>query len=140
MSDMIDWIQSYWFELGSLALQFAILAVVVSYGRKALRILSVPLATSHAVSQAQVELLQDLQKLSETRGSRPPAEPKAAAYGGVGRMLSPMPEAPAGGHAEPAISARREGISRWHALTAWLQTPMGNRPGPAWRRVTRQVS
>ena len=141
MSDMIDWIQSYWYELGNLALQFAILAVVVSYGRKALRILSVPLATSRAASQAQVELLQDLENLSETRGSRPAAEPKAAAYGGVGRMLSPIPEGPAGSQAEPAVLASREGISSWDALVAWLQAPMGNRPGPAWRRVIiRQVS
>ena len=139
VSDMIDWIQGHWYEIGSLALQFAILAVVVSYGRKALRILSVPLTTSRAASQAQVELLQDLQKLSETHGSRPPAEPKAAAYGGVGRMLSPMPAVPAGSHAEPAL-ARREGLSPWHSLAAWLQTPMGNRPAPAWRRVIRQVS
>jgi len=140
MSDMIDWIQSYWYELGNLALQFAILAVVVSYGRKALRILSVPLAASRAASQVQVELLQDLENLSETRGSRPAAEPKAAAYGGVGRMLSPIPEGPAGSQAEPALGLR-EGISSWHALVAWLQTPMGNRPGPAWRRVIiRQVS
>jgi hypothetical protein len=136
---MSDWIQSYWYEFGSLALQFAILAVVVSYGRKALRILSVPLAASRAASQAQVELLQDLQKLSEAPGSRPSAEPRAAAYGGVGRVLGPMPGAPAGSHAEPVL-ARREGLSPWHSLAAWLQTPMGNRPAPAWRRVIRQVS
>ncbi len=136
---MSDWIQSYWYELGSLALQFAILAVVVLYGCKALRILSVPLAASRAASQAQVELLQDLQNLSETHGSRPPAEPKAAAYGGVGRVLGPMPGATAGSHAEPVL-ARREGLSPWHSLATWLQTPMGNRPAPAWRRVIRQVS
>ena len=140
MSEMIDWIQSNWYELGNLAVQFAMLAVVVSYGRKALRILALPLATSRAASQAQVELLQDLQKRSETRGSRPPAEPESTAYGGVGRMLSPMPEAPAGSHAEPAVLARSEGISPWRALVAWLQAPMGNHPGPAWRRVSRQVS
>jgi hypothetical protein len=137
---MSDWIQGHWYEMGSLALQFAILAVVVSYGRKALRILSVPLAASRAASQAQVELLEDLQKLSETHGSRPAAEPKAAAYGGVGRVLGPMPAAPAGSDAEPAVLAHREQISPWDALAAWLQTPMGNRPAPAWRRIIRQVS
>ena len=131
MSDLIDWIQSYWYELGSLALQSAILAVVLLYGRKTLKIMSVPLATSRAVSQAQVELPQDLQNLSETRASQPAADPKPAAYGGVGRMLSPMPEAPAGSRAEPAVLARREDISPWHALIAWLKTPMGSRPGPA---------
>ena len=137
---MIDWIQSYWYELGNLAVQLAMLAVVVSYGRKALRILALPLATSRAASQAQVELLEDLEKLSETRDSRPPAEPEPAAYGGVGRMLSPMPEGRAASHAEGAVLAHSEGISPWDALVAWLQTPMGNRPGPAWRRISRQVS
>ena len=137
---MSDWIQGHWYEMGSLALQLAILAVVVSYGRKALRILSAPLAASPAASQAQVELLQDLQKLSETRDSRPPAEPRAAAYGGVGRVLGPMPGAPTGSDAEPAVLDRRKRISPWHALAVWLQTPMGNRPAPAWRRVIRQVS
>jgi len=133
MSSMIDWIQNNWYEFGNLAVQIAMLAVVVSYGRKALRILSVPLATSRAASQAQVELLQDLEKLSETRGSRPPAQPASGAYGGVGRMLSPMPEAPAPRHAEQAVLARTEGISPWRALVAWLQTPMGNAP-VTWRR------
>jgi hypothetical protein len=137
---MSDWIQGHWYELGSLALQLAILAVVVSYGRKALRILSAPLAASRAASQAQVELIQDLQKLSETHGSRLPAKPKAATYGGVGRVLGPMPEAPAGSPAEPAVFAGRENLPPWHALAAWLQTPMGNRPAPAWRRVIRQIS
>lgn len=143
MSDIIDLIQSYWFELGSLALQFAILAAVVSYGRKALRLLSVPLAATRAASQAQVELLQDLQDLSETRVSRPPAEPaepKAAVYGGVARVLSPMPEAPAESHAEPAVLASHNGHSPWHSLVAWLKTPMRNRPAPQRRRAIRQVS
>lgn len=143
MSDIIDLIQSYWFELGSLALQFAILAVVISYGRKALRLLSVPLAATRAASQAQVELLQDLQDLSETRVSRPPAEPaepKAPVYGGVARVLSPMPEAPAESHAEPAVSARRQGRSPWHALAMWLKAPMRNRPAPPQRHVIREIS
>lgn len=140
VTDMSDWIQGHWYEMGSLALQFAILAVVVSYGRRALRILSAPLGASRAASQAQVELLHDLQKLSETRDARPAAEPKAAAYGGVGRVLSLTPAAPAGNYGEPAVLAHREGVSPWHALAVWLQTPMFNRPAPAWRRVIRQVS
>lgn len=141
MSSISDWIQGYWYELASLALQFAILAAVVSYGRKALRLLSVPFAASRAASQAQVELLQDLQKLSETPAPPPPAEPKAeAAFGGVGRMLSPLPEAPAPNHDQPPAFAPHNGISPWRALIAWLQAPMGNHPEPAWRRVTRRVS
>ena len=115
------------------------LAVVVSYGRKALRILALPLTTSRAASQAQVELLEDLEKLTETRGPRAATEPKSPVYGGVGHVLSAMPEGPAASQAGPAVSVRRESTSSLRALAKWLQTPMGNRPGPAWRRVSRQV-
>jgi hypothetical protein len=138
MGDLSDWIQSRWYELGSLGLQVAILAVIVSYGRKALRILSVPLAASRAASQAQVELLEDLQKLSETRGSRPAGEP-AAAYGGVGRMLSADRLAPAVSP-EPAAYRHRGSSDPWGAITEWLQTPMGHHPAGPWRRVIRHVS
>jgi hypothetical protein len=144
---MFDWIGSNWFELGSLALQLAILSVAVSYGRKALRILSVPLAAGRAVSQAQVELLQDLENLSEMRGPRSPAEsrqaaePRPAVYGGVGRFLSPMPDAQAAAsREESAAPANSEDVSPWRALKVWLNRPWGNRPGPVWRRVVRQHS
>jgi hypothetical protein len=139
MSDILDFIQSNWYELGSLAFQFAILAIVVSFGRKALRILSAPLVASTVASQAQVELLQDLQKLSETRSSRPSTELKTHVYGGVGHVLSAMPEAPAESHAEATVSSvsmpsRREGPSRWQAMVAWLRTPMGGYPAVPSRR------
>ena len=123
MNGMIDWIQNNWYEAGNLAVQFAMLVVIVSYGRKALRILALPLTTSRAASQAQVELIEDLQKLSDARGLRPHAGPQA----------------PAGSHAEPAFLPRSQRNSPWRALVVWLQTPMGNRPGPAWRRVSRPV-
>jgi hypothetical protein len=138
MSDLIDFVQSNWYELGSLAVQFAILAIVVSFGRRILSILSIPLAASSAASQAQVELLQDLQKLSDTHGSRPPEEPQPVAYGGVGRMLSPTPGAPADNHAEWAVLSHRESRSPWRALVAWLKTPMN--PGASRRRIIRQAS
>jgi hypothetical protein len=138
MSDMIDFVQSNWYELGSLAVQFAILAIVVSFGRRILRILSIPLAASSAASRAQVELLQDLQKLSDTHGSRPPEEPQPIAYGGVGRMLSPMPGAPADSDAESAVLSHREDRPPWRALVAWLETPMN--AGASRRRIIRHAS
>lgn len=141
MSDIFDWIQSYWFEWGSLAIQLAILAVVISYGRKALRLLSAPLSASRAASRAQVELLEDLETLTGTPVSHHGAEPKATAYGGVGRMLSPLPEGAAEYQPEPTVPVRRDGGSPWRALVAWLQTPMGDNPhARPWRRVIRQVS
>lgn len=138
MSDFIDFLQSNWYELGSLAVQFAILAIVVSFGRRILSILAIPLAASSAASQAQVELLQDLQKLSDTHESRPPQEPQPVAYGGVGRMLSPMPGTPADNGAESAVVSHREGRSPLRALVAWLKTPMN--PGASRRRIIRQAS
>jgi hypothetical protein len=136
MSDIIDFVQSNWYELGSLAVQFAILAIVVSFGRRILRILSIPLAASSAASQAQVELLQDLEKLSATHDSRPSEQPEPVAYGGVGRMLSPMPGVPANNDAESAVLSLREGRSPWRALVAWLKTPMN--PVASRRRIIRQ--
>lgn len=138
MSDIIDFLQSNWYELGSLAVQFAILAIAVSFGRRILRILAIPLAASSAASQAQVELLQDLQKLSDTRESRPPEEPQPRAYGGVGRMLSPTPGAPTDNDAESAVLSHGEDPSPWRALVAWLKTPMN--PGASRRRIVRQAS
>jgi len=138
MSDIIDFIQGNWYELGSLAVQFAILAIVVSFGRRILKILSIPLAVSTAASQAQVELLQDLEKLSATQDSRPPEKPVPTAYGGVGRMLSPMPAAPVNDDAESAVLSHREGRSPWRALVAWLKTPMN--PEASKRRIIRQPS
>lgn len=160
MGDILDFISSNWYELGSLLFQFAILAVAVSFGRKVLRILSAPLVASTVASQAQVELLQDLQKLSETqaprpaaqpetRVSRPVAPPEAPTYGGIGRMLSPMPtapamsraafaESPAEAVAAPVAAApRRQGPSLWQSTVIWLRTPMGTyHPMPTRRQVS----
>src|SRR5690348_9337071 len=136
MSDIIDFVQSNWYELGSLAVQFTILAMVLSFGRRILRILSIPLAASSAASQAQVELLQDLEKLSATHDSRPSEQPEPVAYGGVGRVLSPMPGSPASNDAESAVLSHREGRSPWRALVSWLKTPMN--PVASRRRIIRQ--
>jgi hypothetical protein len=112
MSDIFDWIQSYWFELGSLTAQFAILAVVVWYARTSLRIL--------AASQRQAE--------PATRPSEAPAafavtEEPAPAHGGVGRMLSAMPEAPVL-QAELVAASRVKRVSPWQATINWLRAPM----------------
>lgn len=160
MGDILDFISSNWYELGSLLFQFAILAVAVSFGRKVLRILSAPLVASTVASQAQVELLQDLQKLSETQVPRPAAQPEtrvmrpvappeAPMYGGIGRMLSPMPTAPAMSRAAfaespteavaapVAAAPRRQGPSLWKSAVIWLRTPMGTyHPMPTRRQVS----
>jgi len=121
MSDISDWIQSYWFELGSLTTQLAILVVLVWYARKALRILSLP--------QGQAEAAADSSEPSPVFTAM---EPVAAGHGGVGRMLSPMP----GSEGQPEATAyrHRERTNPWHAIVKWLREPMNSRSVVAGRR------
>ncbi len=58
MSEILVWMQSYWYELGTLFVQCAILATVVWYARRALR-------TSRS-STEQAELLQSVSSARET--------------------------------------------------------------------------
>lgn len=64
MSDFSDWLQNNWIDLARLAVQGAILAVVVSYGRKLLKTLR--------ASQEQVGALLKL-SVSDTSAQQPPA-------------------------------------------------------------------
>src|SRR5579864_4213548 len=69
MSDFSDWLQNNWIDLARLAVQGAILAVVVSYGRKLLRTLR--------ASQEQVGALLKLSVSDAT--AQPPAAAAAPA-------------------------------------------------------------
>jgi len=113
MSDIANWIQDNWFELGSLLAQFAIVGVLVRYGRIAVRL--------RAASQGQA---QPKLRIVETEDAYAPAEATPAGHGGVGRMLSPMPEAPAP-QAEPIAPRRAKQVAPWRVIVAWLQAPMG---------------
>ncbi len=112
MTDLFDWIQDNWFELGSLTAQFVIAGVLMWYGRTILSIVS-----------AYRRQAEPAARLSETQASFAPEEMPVAAYGGVGRMLSPMPGAPEL-QAEPAPRRRVKRISPWRAMMKWLREPM----------------
>lgn len=71
MSDFSDWLQNNWIDLARLAVQGAILAVVVSYGRKLLRTLR--------ASQEQVGALLKL-SVSDATAQPPAAAPAPAEY------------------------------------------------------------
>jgi len=134
MSDLTDWIQSYWFELASVTAQFAILAVLVWYARTATRN-----STAFEPSRRQPEPQpSEASSFAEASPSYAPVEAHPAGFGGVGRMLSPMPEAEAQ-QTEARSYRGTQGANAWHAMVAWLQAPMTNR-GVVWRRVTRQIS
>ena len=118
MGDISDWIQSYWFELGSLLLQFATLTALVWFAR---RMLGIVLS-----SQGHAEALHP--------GTAPPTEPVAEAqpYHGVPRGLIPVDPPPSQPRAWAANVGSRDG-DLWHSIGKWMNTPMGNAP-VAWRR------
>jgi hypothetical protein len=127
MSDLIDWIQSYWYELASLTAQIAIAAALWWYGRKALRMLAGAERTTGSIARASAFV-----------GAGP--EPQASGFGGVGRMLSETPAATA--HPNEATTRRvTKRDDPWHAVIKWLRMPMrqprakrvaaANKPGAA---------
>ncbi len=109
MSEISDWIQSNWFQLGSFLVQCAILATLFWYGRKALGALQ--------ASQNQAEVPQEPSPSNEP-GMRPTIQ-------GAGALFGAGITGPAGGELADA----------GHNLISWLQEPMGE--VRAWRRVMR---
>jgi hypothetical protein len=112
MGGISDWIQGDWFELASLAVQFAILAVLVWYARRSLTILT--------ASQRQAE---PTESAPETSAPAAPAEQPLPGYSDLGHMLSPIPAEPAI-ETEATAHRRVERTSRWRAIIKWLQVPM----------------
>lgn len=134
MSDLTDWIQSYWFELASLTAQFAILVVLVWFARTATRNST---AFEPSGRQPEPQPSEDSSFAEDSR-SYAPVEAHPAGFGGVGRMLSPMPEGQAQ-QTEARSYRLTQRAYAWRAMVAWLKAPMTNR-GVVWRRVTRQIS
>ncbi len=100
MSEISDWIQSNWFELGSLLVQCALLATLAGFGSKLLRIL----ATSHGQNE-------ELRRLSL---------PNVGAEQPTSKQVFAAPEFESAGHDSGGVAAP------WPGLIAWLQTPMGS--------------
>jgi hypothetical protein len=111
MNEISDWMQSHWFELGSLLIQCAILATVVWYSRKSLKTMR--------GSQEQVGALLRL-SLSELIAERPT-----------------LTEAPAFTAPESAESAGSRVSASWRNLIRWLQAPMSSGGAAPWHRVVR---
>jgi hypothetical protein len=115
MNGISDWMQSYWFELGSLSLQFATLVALVWFARNVLRIM--------ARSQGRVEAPQHAAEAAVIEES---------SFRDGLRGLLPMDPAPTFAPT-PAAVVRPERPNLWQATIKWLNTPVGNAP-MAWRR------
>lgn len=112
MGDLYEFLQDNWFELGSLIAQFGILAVIAWYSRTHLKALAASRRereTAATPSESPAEFAQ--------------AEAAPVAYGGVGRMLSPVPGAPVL-EPETEASRRADHTSAWRAMIKWLRGPM----------------
>ncbi len=112
MGDLSDFLQDNWFELGSLIAQFGILAVIAWYARTQL---GIPTASHRKVEPAKTP--------SESLDEFPARETVTAGWGGVGRMLSPMPATPSC-DTVPTSARRAQRRSRWRTMIRWLRTPM----------------
>jgi len=99
MIEPSDWVQSNWFQLGSLLLQFAILATLAWYGRSILRII-------RAWDEAQPRVA-----LPEAADERYESGLAATWHGVVAWLQAPMGSSGSG----PFRKAIR-----------WLQAPMGS--------------
>ena len=107
---MCDWIQSNWYELGSLLVQCAALALLAWFGRSALGI------------------------LGEAYGRKESAEARSELAGGHVTLETTFAH---GGREERARKHFRVPVPRFN-LIAWLQEPMGRRSRVApWRRVIK---
>jgi hypothetical protein len=118
MSDLSEWVQSYWFQLGSLLLQFATLITLGWFARRMLRIVT--------RSQERAESLHP--------ASAPPTAPSTEAqpFSSGLRGLIPLDSDPSQSRALAAyVGSGSSGL--WRSIVKWLNTPMGNAP-VAWRR------
>jgi len=129
MNEVTVWIQSNWYELGTLVAEFVFLAAGIWFARKILRTLR--------ASQEQVGALL---KLSVTGGATERQSPNAAADRPLAAAspywLTPS-ETPLAGPPEHAENVPRQVATHKHGLIVWLQTPMSSGGVAPWRKAIR---
>jgi hypothetical protein len=126
MNEFTAWIQSNWYALGNLLIQFAFLAAGFWFAGKIL--------ITMRASQEQVGALLKLSvtgAITERHSSSTVAE---RSFANVSPYWLAPEVIPPVGLPEPA----ENGPGRWavarHSLTVWLQTPMSSGEFAPWRR------
>lgn len=123
MNAISDWIQGYWFEIGSLLLQLATLAAIVWFGRQALARLTAP---------------QRYTEPSQEPADTAQCEAPQQVHRGL-RGLIPLHPTPARSSVSVARTASANG-NPLSAMVKWLKTPMKHDPALLWRRASRRVA
>src|ERR1700675_5105298 len=129
MSEFTIWVQSNWYALGNLFVQFGFLAAGVWFTRKILKTM-----------RASEEQVGALLKLSLTGPISERPSPIAAADRSFANAspywLTPEEKPPVG-----LSESQENGPSRWavarHSAMAWLRTPMSSGETALWRRATK---
>ena len=124
MSEFTTWMQSNWYAMGNLFLQFGFLAAGVRFAREILRTMR--------ASQEQVGALL---KLSAT-GERHSSSAERSFANASPYWLTPM-EIPPVGPQEFLESSPSRWVVACHSLVVWLQTPMSSGNAAPWRRAIK---
>ncbi len=128
MNEFTAWIQSNWYELGTLLSEVVFLAAGIWFARKILRTLR--------ASQEQVGALLKLSvtgAVAERQSSSAVAERPFASASPY--WLTPSEIPPAGSQEPPESRPARSALG--HSLVVWLNTPMSSGGVAPWRRAIR---
>jgi len=129
MSEFTAWMQSNWYALGNLLVQFGLLAAGVWFARKILRTM-----------RASQEQFGALLKLSFTGATSERHSPSATSERSLA-SASPYWLTPAEIPPVAPPELQESGPSRWavarHRVAVWLQTPMSSGGSDPWRRAIK---
>lgn len=106
--ETVEWMQAYWFELGSLLLQCAILATLAWFGRKAFRQMS----ATHVAEPVPVRVAGPRRAQVMVRVAGSGARQVGSALSSAARGVANWLQSPTSGSFAP-----------WRRVIRWLQAP-----------------
>ncbi len=129
MNEFTAWMQSNWYALGNLFIQFGFLAAGVWFARKIL--------ITMRASQEQVGALLKLSFTGATSERLPSIATAERSFANASPYWLTPSETPPVDLPEPQES----GPGRWavarHRVAVWLQTPISSGDTALWRRATK---